>query len=702
MPKFIKNTVGKVNTTLGFFILTVVLFWLKTYIAYQTEFTLGVKGAVQQFILMLNPFPTAIVLLGIALYFRGRLKYWLLMIIDALQTTWLFANILYYREFSDFMSAGVIKSSGAASNNLGKSLSQITHATDFLVYADVVLLILLLVFHVIRIDPRPFKLRYAATLTMIGVALFAVDLGMSEHDRSELLTRTFDNNYIVKYLGLNTYAGYSFYQTEKESATRAKASSSDLKSVLAYLKKNKTDKSIQYYGKAKGKNVFIIHLESFQQFLIDYKVDGKAVTPNLNKFYHNKSTLSFDNFYNQVAQGKTSDAEMMLENSLFGLPTGSAMTQYGTSNTFQAAPAILDQAQGYTSAAFHGDVASFWNRDNAYKSWGYNYFFYSAYYKEKASYNIGYGLKDKIFFKDTVKYLEQLPQPFYAKLITLTNHYPYTLDKQNQEIDKTKTGDSTVDGYVQTAHYLDQAFAEFLTYLKKSGLYKNSMLVLYGDHYGISNNHRAAIAQLLGKSSVNSFDLAQFQKVPFIVHMDGLKGGINHTYGGEIDVLPTLLDLLGVKNDYIQFGSDLLAKNRNQTVAFRNGNFVSPTYTKIGGTVYDSKTGKEIKHLTTTQSDAVKRLQNHVTTELSLSDRVIEGDLLRFYTPKGFKKVDKSQYSYKLTTTLKSLKELQAEKKTSVLSKHKGKSTVNLYRTDAPELSSSSDSSSSSSSASSK
>lgn len=83
MPKFIKNTVGKVNTTLGFYLLTVVLFWLKTYIAYKSEFTLGVKGPVQEFILFLNPFPTAIVLLGIALYFRGRLKYWIMMIIDA-------------------------------------------------------------------------------------------------------------------------------------------------------------------------------------------------------------------------------------------------------------------------------------------------------------------------------------------------------------------------------------------------------------------------------------------------------------------------------------------------------------------------------------------------------------------------------------------------------------------------------------------
>ena len=373
------------------------------------------------------------------------------------------------------------------------------------------------------------------------------------------------------------------------------------------------------------------------------------------------------------------------------------MTQYGTSNTFQAAPAILAQ-KGYTTAAFHGDVASFWNRDNAYKSWGYDYFFYSAYYKEKADYKIGYGLKDKIFFRDSVKYLEQLPQPFYAKLITLTNHYPYPLDKQNVGIQKTTTGDSTVDGYVQTAHYLDQAFQEFVNYLKKAGLYKNSMIVLYGDHYGISNNHRNAIAQLLGKKSITNFDLAQFQKVPFMIHSEGIQGGVNHTYGGEIDALPTIFDLLGIKNKgYIQFGTDLLSKQHNQTVAFRNGDFVSPTYTKLGSTVYDSKTGKQLTKMTNAQKQTVKQMQNHVTTELSLSDRVIQGDLLRFYTPKGFKKVNKSDYNYKVTKTLKSLKELQKEKKTSAYTKNKDKSTVDLYQTDAPELSDSSSSSSSSS-----
>lgn len=672
------------NTKNGFFVLLMVCFWIKTYWAYQTKFNLGVTGGVQEAILILNPLPMGLLLFGIALYFRGKKSYWIMMIIDLVASLWLFANMLYYREFSDFLSLGIIKSSGSVSNNLGLSIMEIIQPSDFLVFLDVIVIAALLIFKVLKIDKRKTNFKIAGIVTLLAVVLFAVDFSASEKNRSQLLTRTFDNNYIVKYLGINFYAGYNAYQTYKESSTRANASSNDLKSVLAYLKKNRATSNVSYFGKAKGKNVFIFHLESFQQFLINYKVDGKEVTPNINKFYSDSNTLSFDNFFNQVGQGKTSDAETMLENSLFGLPSGSVMTQYGTSNTFQALPAILDQ-RGYTTAAFHGDVGSFWNRDNTYKSWGYKYFFDDDYYKQKTDYSVGYGLKDKIFLKQAANYIQQLPQPFYAKLITVTNHYPYELDKQNQSIPKTTTGDKTVDGYVQTAHYLDQAFGEFISYLKKTGLYNNSMIVVYGDHYGISDNHKKAIAQLLGKKSVTSYDLAMFQKVPFMIHMNGLKGGINHTYGGEIDVMPTLEDLLGINSsNMIQLGNDLLSKDRNQTVAFRDGDFVSPTYTKVGSKVYDSS-GNLIKTLTSEQKEQVDTMQSHTDKVLSLSDKIITGDLLRFYTPSGFKKVNKSQYSYKYSDGIKNLKEDQ-KKKTSLIEENGGKSTADLFKTDAPEL----------------
>ncbi|ANK60080.1 LTA synthase family protein [Loigolactobacillus backii] len=691
MRQVVKKVRLGLNSRLGFFILAVLLFSVKSYIAYRTKFNLGVKGSMQELLLALNPLPFAILLFGLALYMRGRKSYWFMIGIDAILSTWLFSNILYYREFSDFLTFNLMKGSSSVSTNLSKSIAGILKPTDFLVFLDVALLIIFVAFKWIKMDTNPFKLRYAATISALAVVLFGANLSLAESDRSGLLTRTFDNNYIVKYLGLEAYTVYDGVKTTKNNTTKANANSSDLASVQNYLKKNRISPNIQYSGVAKGKNVFVIHLESLQQFMIDYKVNGQEIMPNIDKLYHENDTLSFDNFYNQVGQGKTADAELMLENSLFGLPEGAAMITDGTTNTFQAAPAILDQ-KGYTTASFHGDVPSFWNRDNAYKSWGYDYFFSKDYYKnaDKAKYNVGYGMKDKIFLRDSAQYIQQLPQPFYAKLITVTNHYPYILDSKNKSIDAFDTGDSTVDPYAQTAHYLDQSVGEFMSYLKKTGLDKNSMIVMYGDHYGISNNHKPAIAKLLGKKKVTNYDLANFQKVPFMIHMPGLKGGINHTYGGEIDVLPTILNLLGVKNqDTIQFGQDLLAPNRNQTVAFRNGDFVSPTYTKYGGDVYDSQTGKELKHLSAKQKVAVDNLQNHVTTELSASDKVVNGDLLRFYQPKGFKKVIKSDFNYKESVGVKKLKKAEKDDPTSVKAKNNGKSTMSDYQTDAPELKSS-------------
>ncbi|MFT9470157.1 LTA synthase family protein [Leuconostoc pseudomesenteroides] len=686
----IKRTMDTSAPIVWFFILNVMLVWLKMFAEYHMNFNLGAEGATQQFLLFLNPIPTAIIFISIALYFRGALSYWLAIIFNLIQSVWLFANMLYYREFSDFLSMGILGSGSSTGNNLGKSIAAIIHWTDYLVFIDIIILIALVVFKQLTIDRKGVQKKFAILTTLFGVILMFVDYGIASTNRSGLLTRSFDNNYIVKYLGLNEYAVFNAVQTYNQTESRKRAKPTDLAKVKKFVATQKLPDNIQYYGTQKGKNVFMIHLESFQQFLIDYKVDDQEVTPNLNQFYHDQNTLSFDNFYNQVGQGKTSDAEMMQENSLFGLATGSAMVKYGTNNTFESLPAILGQ-RGYTTAAFHGDVASFWNRDNTYKSFGYDYFFSKSYYPNanKANYNVGYGMKDKIFLRDSAQYIEQLPQPFYAKLITVTNHYPYDLDKQNIDFPATKTGDNTVDGYVQTAHYLDQSFGELMAYLKKVGLYNNSVFVLYGDHYGISENHQPAIAQLLGKDKVTNYDLANFQKVPFMIHATGLKGGIDHTYGGEIDMMPTLLDLLGVPDDGMtMFGQDMLSSDYKGKVVFRDGDWITPTYTKFNNQYFNTQTGQQVTESSDKQLKKVaKTMSDYATKVLGYSDDVITGDLLRFDTSRSdFHAVNKKDYDYKKSAGLAALKQAQKSNPSSILAQNKGKSTLSDYVTDAPEL----------------
>ena len=268
---------------------------------------------------------------------------------------------------------------------------------------------------------------------------------------------------------------------------------------------------------------------------------------------------------------------LCLENSLYGLPQGSAFTTKGL-NTYQAAPAILGQ-QGYTSAVFHGNSGSFWNRNEIYKSFGYNKFFDANYYKMNPEDLAEYGLMDKPFFEESIPLLESLPQPFYTKFITVSNHYPYPINEEDATIAPHTTGDKSVDSYFQTARYADEALKQFFDYLKESGLYDNSIIVMYGDHYGISENHNKAMEQVLGKE-ITPFESTGLQRVPLFIRVPGMEGGVNHEYGGQIDILPTLLHLLGTDTkDYVQFGTDLLSEQHDDLVPFRNGDFVSPTIT---------------------------------------------------------------------------------------------------------------------------
>lgn len=686
------------NKRLGFMALLVALLWIKTIIAYYCDFSLGVSDPLQHFILIINPIATAVILLSIALYInRSKISYIVMGFIYLLESALLYGNILYYREFSDFLSFNTIAGATKVSKGLGGSAANLVQIHDFIYGLDFIILAILLLTHYIKIDPQPMKKLTAIATTFLGIFLFSLNLTIAESNRPQLLGRTFDRAYIVKYLGLNSFLAYDSIKTVQNNQVRSEAVGTDMDDVLTEVKKNYAKPNPAYFGKAKGKNIIVIHLESFQQFLINYKVNGQEVTPFLNSLYSDKNTMSFDNFYHEVGQGKTSDAENMLETGLFGLPEGSLFSKLGSDNTFQAAPAILGQKEGYTSAVFHGNIGSFWNRDNVYKNMGYDYFFDSNYFNKTADSSLEYGMKDKLMLSESVKYLEQLQQPFYTKFITVTNHYPFELpDEDNDGFQAPNTSNSAVNNYFLTAHYLDNALQEFFNYLKSSGIYDNSMIVLYGDHYGLSNSQNPDLAPLLGvdTNDWSDFNDSQMQKVPFMIHMKGLKGGVNHSYGGEIDVLPTILHLAGINTkQYIQLGTDLLSKQHNQIVIFRNKNFVTPHYTVLKNSdgnpeVYKNKTG-ELVDLSQNPKlkEKVAKWQQYVNDKLKLSDTINNKNLLRFYTPNGFTPVDSKEYNYqneiqKLVATRNDL----GLKSTSVYSQNGNKSTTNLYSTDAPEL----------------
>lgn len=693
MKKITNSILNFMSTRLGFVLTLLLLYWFKTMWAYTVDFNLDIQGSYQTFLAVINPLPISLLLIGLALYVkRTKLFYSLAFGIYLLLFVWLISNSIYYREFTDFVTVNTMLASSKVSAGLGAAALELFRPWDVIYILDFPILAFFFLKKWIRMDNRPFNKRASFAVTSLSAMLFSANLFLAEIDRPELLTRGFSNYYVVRALGLPAFLGYSANQTYAANKERSKASEADLKPVEEYIQQHYAKPNPEYFGMAKGRNVIYIHLESFQQFLIDYKLNVNdkeyEVTPFLNSLYHSNETFAFSNVFNQVKAGKTSDAETMIETGLFGLNQGSFMVNYGGTNTQQAAPFILSKNGYNSSAVFHGNAGSFWNRNTAYKQWGYNYFFDASYFtKQNSSNSFQYGLNDKYMLRDSIKYLERLQQPFYTKFITVSNHYPYTTSLSGDDLGfpLAKTQDETINGYFATANYLDSSIKSFFDYLKESGLYKNSIIVLYGDHYGISNSRNPSLAPLLDKNSEtwSSYDNAMLQRVPYMVVIPGMdKGRIIDTYGGEIDMLPTLEHLLGIDSQkFLQVGQDMLSPDHNQIVAFRSANyFVTPEYTSYSGRTYYTKTGDEITNPDDKTKADLDKIREAANLQLKISDSIQTGDLLRFFKGDDLGKVNPDDYSY--TNSFKALKKIEKEKgdkSTSLYHQRGDQSSVDLF-----------------------
>ncbi|PTG24761.1 polyglycerol-phosphate lipoteichoic acid synthase LtaS [Staphylococcus capitis] len=626
----------------AFFLLTVFTITLKTYFSYYVDFSLGVKGLVQNLILLMNPYSLIALTLNVFLFFKGKKAFWFMFIGGFLLTFLLYANVVYFRFFSDFLTFSTLNQAGNV-ESMGGAVGASFKWYDFVYFIDTIIYLIILIFKRNWLDTRAFSKKFVPVVMAASVALFFLNLAFAETDRPELLTRTFDHKYLVKYLGPYNFTVYDGVKTIQNNQQKALASEDDLTKVLNYTKQKRTEPNQEYYGVAKKKNIIKIHLESFQTFLINKKVNGKEVTPFLNKLSSGKQDFTyFPNFFHQTGQGKTSDAEFTMDNSLYGLPQGSAYSLKGD-NTYQSLPAILDQKEGYTSNVMHGDYKTFWNRDQVYKHFGIDKFYDATYFDMSDDNIVNLGLKDKPFFKASADYQSKMKKPFYSHMITLTNHYPFTLDEKDASIDKPNTGDTTVDGYIQTAHYLDQALEEYITDLKKKGLYDNSVIMIYGDHYGISENHNNAMEKLLGEK-ITPAKFTDLNRTGFWLKIPGKSGGVNKEYAGQMDVMPTILHLVGIDSkNYLMFGTDMFSKQHNDVVPFRNGDFITKDYKYVNGKLYSNKDNE----LLTKKPKDFDKNKKQVEKDLEMSDSVLNGDLFRFYKNPDFKKINPSKYEYK-------------------------------------------------------
>lgn len=601
-----------------FFIATILL-WLKTYFVTRFYFNVPLENNMQQFILFINPISTVLLFFGFSLFFTGKVRNRIILIISFIGSLILYVNVVFYRFFNDFITIPVLFQTNNM-GDLGSSILELIHISDVVFFADVIILALLIKY-VAKASEHAVTKKQIASVFAVAIALFAVNLGLAETERPQLLTRTFDREMLIKNIGLYNYHIYDIIMQSRAQAQRALADSSEIVDIENYVKANRVKPNSDFTSIAKGKNVFVIVLESTQSFVINNTVDGEVITPFLNELI--KESYYFPNFYHQTGQGKTSDSEFLFENSLYPLPSGAVFFTH-SQNEYDGLPEILKQ-EGYHTSVFHANNKSFWNRDVMYDTLGYDQFFDVNSYDVTEENSVGWGLKDDAFFEQSIPYLKSLPQPFYVKFITLTNHFPFELDEEDQIIPPWNSSSGTLNRYFTTVRFLDEAVKQFFERLKEEGLYENSIFILYGDHYGISENHNKAMGEYLGKE-ITPFESTQLQKVPFIIHIPGHKGQVIDTVGGQIDIKPTLLNLLGIDaKDGIYFGNDLFSKERADFAVLRDGSFITKDYVYTKNVCYEKATGLE------TEMENCEPMKEKAETHLEMSDRIIYGDLLRFF-----------------------------------------------------------------------
>lgn len=300
-----------------------------------------------------------------------------------------------------------------------------------------------------------------------------------------------------------------------------------------------------YNSIGKGKNLIVIQMEAFQDFVIGAEYEGQEITPNLNRLLESDS-LYYDHYFSNVGKGNTADAEFSTMNSLYPLIDGESYRLY-EDNTYNGLPWLMRE-QGYYSFAIHGYEGEFWNRENAYPHQGFQNFYSMEDLNQEEM--IGMGVSDKSMFKQLIPILQQQTQPFFTFAITLTNHHPFVLDDQYKTLTLAeKDVDTKFGSYLETVHYTDEAIGQLIADLKAAGLYEDTVIAFYGDHHGL-NCGMEDVLYRMSEFTGRIYDYDEMLNIPLIIHVpgSGVKETISTT-GGQVDFMPTIANIMGLTLD---------------------------------------------------------------------------------------------------------------------------------------------------------
>ena len=632
----IKNTIDFKNMKHNFFsrrpviILFGIIILLKTILFYKN--TVFYNEDMWGYTVRQSIFFIVIGLFFVLFFRKPKTRFYVLIGIDFFISFILFADELYYKYASNIIS---VMQTGNLQymDEIVAALPSLLNVHQLLYFVDIVVMLIFAYLDKIKlVSKKDFK------KTPIIITLIFIIISLTYYhfipEALELVTGfIYNKKNSVRYGSIYAYHVVDIMNAVSNKKSVQYKDYDDLIEAYNEFKNEQNSLFLEddsFTGIGKGKNIIALQLESVQNFVVNKSINGKEITPNLNKFL--SENIRITNLH-AASYTLTSDSEHSYLSSTYPTENGEAFSKY-YSNTYYDIYTGLKE-NGYTNIYAHGNYPNFWNRKNVYSKLDVDKTYFVDDFEDKSEYIRTY-LSDELLYRQMVKEIanQEYETPFYLNLVAASSHKPFDLkgiiDKDAKvTIDVGKYKGTPFGDYLESMNYMDYAFGIFIEELKKVDLYENSIILVFGDHYGVSM-YDENLLEFLGEEVENYNDARmqyEFSNVAAGIRIPGISNLEINTPTNKIDLKPTLMQICGIE-DKFSIGCSIFSK-RDYT-CINNGKIITDNYL-YDGNWYELQTGKQVDMdtLSEEEKDKFKWYEEKMEQELGISKSVVVYNLLK-------------------------------------------------------------------------
>ena len=474
-------------------------------------------------------------LAGVYALTRSR---WAQIVVMALLDVLMVANLMYFRTYYSAIPA----SSYLEAGNLADFKASVT---DSLRWADIVLPLITIATAVMAFRYKTTKRQpltavlkwWAAPLAGFALLLTGVNLCKGGFHKSLRSVR--QSAYLCSAdAPIFSVFGCIWYDITDAAEPITPEKQAEIERWLASQPKHQPADSVT----EKRSNLLIVFAESLESWVLEKKVDGKEITPCLNRLLKEKSTLYAPNVLTQVKGGRSIDAQLMICSGLLPLMSGTYSSLYydNTFYTLQKAMRGLKHSRSYLLTI---DKVSTWNQGAVARSFGTDTIISYHDFKMTEAFGTHKRIGDASFFQQCREKIERGEvwkpgESVYMQFVTYSGHAPFKLPDHLRTLTFPASIPEKAADYMTTAHYTDKAIGDFVAYLKTLPQYKETIVVIVGDHEGLASYRQ----ELVGNPACRGL-VSDKQLTPFIV-LNSPVGMRYDKFMGQIDIYPTLLNLM--------------------------------------------------------------------------------------------------------------------------------------------------------------